>query len=481
MISVYPPPIQVVTGEVSPESTLRQALHAAGRLREVLDIRPGQRVGLYGNNSILLTMALLGCWQAGAVVVLCPTREPWNVLLPWLRELECSQLLYNTMNMADGPPKESVKALYPRLRVTWFPLLMQGAEKQKLDQALLPEQHWNASATILRTSGTVAQPKSVLHTLAQHLHSAAVTVKHVRFGPGDRWMLSLPLYHVGGLAIVCRALVSGGSIALARPEELSLSISLLAHLHVTHLSLVPTQLLRLLQEKESIRVLREMKAILLGGGPLPQDLLQQAAVYKLPVITTYGCTEAASQVTASALPLSTRGPWSSGRVLPGRQLRVAADGELAVRGKTLFCGYAVSHGKLDKARSQDDWFATGDLGRLDEQGNLHVVGRKDNRIVSGGENIQAEEVEAALRLHPGVHEVAVVPLPSEEFGQRPVAFVQFAQGNVPPPVATLRDHLAQHLARFKIPDQFLPWPSHIPSDGLKVARRLLRHHLIEKR
>ncbi|MEM7494812.1 MAG: o-succinylbenzoate--CoA ligase [Myxococcota bacterium] len=481
MITVYPPAIHVVTGEVPPESTLCQALHAANQLRRVLGIRPGQRVGLYGNNAVLFTMALLGCWQAGAVAVLCPTREPWKVLLPWLRGMGCVRLLYNTINMSDGPPKELVKALHPRLHVTWFPLLSQGAENQKPDQPLLPEQRWKAPATILRTSGTTARPKSVVHTLAHHLHSAAAAVEHVRFGPGDRWMLSLPLYHVGGLAILCRALVSGGSLALARPEELRLSIPLLAHLRVTHLSLVPTQLLRLLQEREAVRVLRGMKAILLGGGPLPQDLLRQAAAHKLPIVTTYGCTEAASQVTAGALPLPEAGPWTSGSVLPGRQLRVGADGEIAVRGKTLFCGYALSRGKLDRARGEDDWFVTGDLGQLDEQGNLHVVGRKDNRIVSGGENIQAEEVEAALRLHPGVHEAAVLPQPSEEFGQRPVAFVQFVLGNVPPPVAALREHLAQHLARFKIPDAFLPWPSHVPSDGLKEARRLLRHHLMENR
>jgi O-succinylbenzoic acid--CoA ligase len=157
--------------------------------------------------------------------------------------------------------------------------------------------------------------------------------------------------------------------------------------------------------------------------------------------------------------------------LPHRGVGISDDEEIRVRGKTLFAGY-VKGETLDRPLDADGWFHTGDLGALDESGYLRVRGRKDNLFVSGGENIQPEEVEAVLSGLEGVEEAVVVPVPDAEFGSRPVAFVQTAGGVTEP--ETLERELGQVLPRFKIPVAFHGWPEEVGPGGMKADRRFLR-------
>ncbi|MEM7589220.1 MAG: hypothetical protein AAF320_03555 [Myxococcota bacterium] len=191
----------------------------------------------------------------------------------------------------------------------------------------------------------------------------------------------------------------------------------------------------------------------------------------------------ASQITASNVhsrnrqtvkPLTS---WHAGPVLPDRQLRIQHDGEILVKGLSLFCGY-VRGKHVDPARDQQGWFHTSDLGFLDDQGNLHIQGRKDNRLVSGGENIQAEEIEHALLQHPFVQHAVVVAKPCKQFGQRPVAFIKMVNAAALEP-HQLRQHLEQRIARFKIPDTFLPWPQQIPCNMLKPPRAWLQSSFLK--
>ena len=189
----------------------------------------------------------------------------------------------------------------------------------------------------------------------------------------------------------------------------------------------------------------------------------------LPVFTSYGLTEMASQVTTTRPGAGAAERETSGRLLPHRLLRIAADGEILVRGETRFRGY-VDEAMLHEPFDAEGWYATGDLGRLGEDSLLRVEGRKDNLFISGGENVQPEEIESALAACEGVAQAVVVPVPDAEFGYRPVAFVRL-EGRVPE--EDLRRALERRLPRFKMPRVFLPWPEEY-AEGLKPDRRRLR-------
>ncbi|MEX0746452.1 MAG: o-succinylbenzoate--CoA ligase [Rhodothermales bacterium] len=309
-------------------------------------------------------------------------------------------------------------------------------------------------STIVFTSGSSGEAKGALHTFANHYYSAAGSNLNIPVERGDRWLLSLPLYHVGGIAIVFRCLQGRGAIILSkkgRPMD-----EVVAASGATHVSMVSTQLRRFL---EGAGGTTSLKCVLLGGSSIPPDLIRRAHSEGLPIHTSYGLTEMASQVTTTAPGASLEEIATSGAVLPFRELRVSADGEILVRGKTRFAGYVNGDG-LSTPFVDGGWFPTRDLGFVDAAGRLHVRGRMDNLFISGGENVIPEEIEAAMLNYPAVLQAVVVPLRDEEFGERPVAFVDTIGGIQE---AGLRDFLAEVLPRFKIPDRFFPWPH--PEEG----------------
>jgi O-succinylbenzoic acid--CoA ligase len=313
--------------------------------------------------------------------------------------------------------------------------------------------------------------------------------------PGDRWLLSLPLYHVGGLAILFRCALGGAGVALPDPEAaLAESIE---SCRATHLSLVATQARRLLDwgttgrgggesGEEGGGLPGRVRAVLIGGGPVPAPLLDRAVDAGWPAYTTYGCTEMASQVTTTSADASRADLATAGRPLPHRALRIDGDadaetsegseaeaGEILLGGAVLFRGYVEPDGDGDvrlEARDEDGWYPSGDRGRIDAEGRLRVIGRVDRLFISGGENIQPEEIEAALQQADGIDRAVVVPVSHAEYGQRPVAFVRAADWNP----NEWRRHLAARLPRFKIPDAFEPLPAQAVEGRMKVDRHALR-------
>ena len=204
----------------------------------------------------------------------------------------------------------------------------------------------------------------------------------------------------------------------------------------------------------------------MGGGPVPSSLVDEALVCGLPLHTSYGLTEMASQVTTTPPGASLRELRTSGRALPGREVSLSERGEILVRGETLFAGY-VEGEESDRPLDEEGWFHTRDLGELDESGYLRVGGRLDNLFISGGENVQPEEIEEALCRLNGVDEAVVVPVPDEEFGASPVAFVR-VNGRT----EGLARELEPVLPRFKIPVSFHPWPEEARR-GMKADRAAL--------
>ncbi len=322
-------------------------------------------------------------------------------------------------------------------------------------------------ATIIFTSGSSGLPKAALHSFANHYYSALGANENISLNPGDRWLLTLPLYHVGGIGVVFRCLLAGAAVVIPdRGEPLGAAMGRFA---ATHISLVATQLRRLLNEGTSRAVAAGLKAVLLGGSAVSPELIRQAHKRGFPICLSYGLTEMASQVTTTHPGDPLERCLTSGKGLSHREVRISREGEIYVRGKTLFKGY-VDKTRCISPKDTKGWFHTSDLGSLDSHGYLSVTGRKDNLFISGGENIQPEEIEKILCRLEDVEQALVVPVPDTEFGHRPAAFVQ-TRGGRPIQAPAYVSFLEERLPRFKIPVWFFPWPEALKPAGLKPSRK----------
>jgi O-succinylbenzoic acid--CoA ligase len=294
------------------------------------------------------------------------------------------------------------------------------------------------AATVVFTSGTAAAPKGVRLTLENWEAAARASMQHLGHGREDTWLLAMPLHHVGGLSILIRSAYTGGSVRLLPGFE---PVSYARELcnGVTMASVVPTMLHRVLDADPGPYV--GLRGVLVGGGPIPDGLLQRAVASGLPVLPTYGMTETCGQVATlrPGSPVEKRA-----HPLPGVELRIVRDGRIAVRAPMVSPGYLG-----DPDRSPGEWLVTGDLGWLDEEGALHVTGRADTVIVTGGENVAPETVEAALTGAPGLESAVVAGIASEEWGMEVVClYVGLAEP------ARLESHLRERLEGFMIPKQW---------------------------
>jgi O-succinylbenzoic acid--CoA ligase len=259
--------------------------------------------------------------------------------------------------------------------------------------------------TLLFTSGTTGTPKAVPLTADNWEAAVSASAAHLNHTAGDEWLTAMPLHHVSGLSVLFRSAYVGGRVRMLPRFEADIFAAALAD-GVAFASVVPTMLRRVLDADG--RTYHGIKAVLVGGGPIPSGLLEEAWGRGLPALPTYGMTETCAQVATlrPGSPLAYRV-----HPLPGVEIRIETDGRIALRGQQVFDGY-LGEGK----RGGDDWFVTGDLGRLHDDGSLQILGRADDVIVSGGENVDPAAVEAVLSEHTGVDGVMVVGVPSEEWG-----------------------------------------------------------------
>jgi len=406
-----------------------------------------QRVYLSTENTENLLKSMLALWMRGAVAVPLNQQIPEKQKMEMLQQIGCT-FSYTEFQYEFKSQPTSVNSLQPN------PVGNSDAVAGKEVNSINPKD-W---ATIIFTSGSTGSPKAVVHSLANHFYNALGANERMPLNPGDRWLLSLPMSHVSGLAILFRTLLSGAAMVIPA-KNVSLSKTLLSR-SVTHLSLVPTQLRRLLQTTKGKDALCQLKLILLGGSSIPETLLDQSAQLGLNVQTTYGSTEMASQVAT--------GKSGFYQVLPFREVRIAADNEVEVRGKSGFLGYLDGTG-LHQPFDENGWFKTGDIGLwcskdTKNQGDvesLKITGRKDNMFISGGENIHPEEIERILLQFGKTEQAVVVAVEDTEFGARPVAFLKtgeyFSESN-------LQNFLEKRLAKFKVPDLFLALPELIESE-----------------
>lgn len=318
----------------------------------------------------------------------------------------------------------------------------------------------DAVQSIIYTSGTTRNPKGVQLTYGNHWHSAVASAFNLGIDRSDRWLLCLPLYHVGGLAIIWRSAIAGAAAILHQKFEPEAIIQAIVTESVTTISLVPTMLKRILEREEfstSLPYWQNLRGILLGGAAPHQLLIERCLELNLPIMPTYGLTEAASQVTTLLPKDLARKPGSSGQPLPCDRIKIAAIedmhkevaigevGQILVRGANVMRGYI--HQSQDAIQSV--WFCTGDLGYIDREGFLYVVSRRTDLIISGGENIYPTEIEAILQMHPEIVEVCIIGTEDMEWGQIVTAVAVTRQAIA---LNDLQEFCASHrLARYKLP------------------------------
>lgn len=435
----------------------RQVWLTADYLRE-LGVNPDDRVALFSPNSAAYLTTLYALWRLGAVPCLMSTRLPEEQLDEQIRQAGARYLITPLENILTSPAvrikkinlTQTMEQIRPHRQETGRQVISFGLE---------------APASIIFTSGSQGAPKAVLHSFGNHFFSAKGANGHIPFDANHRWLLSLPLYHVGGLSIFFRVLLGKGGLVLPEPGE-ALSATIRRH-QVTHLSLVATQLFRVLNRPDDVPALQTCRAILLGGSAIPESLIHLAVRCQLPVYTSYGLTEMASQVATSPL-VRRAGDQEAAKILPYREVKLGEKKEIMVRGKTLFQGY-VNGARLERPFDSDGWFATGDIGELAANNTLRVSGRKDNMFISGGENIRPEEIERFLCGMDAVEQAIVVPVRHEEFGFRPVAFIK-ERADLRVKKEDIILSLRSRLPKFMTPDAFYAWPTRIDENSIKISR-----------
>jgi O-succinylbenzoic acid--CoA ligase len=306
-----------------------------------------------------------------------------------------------------------------------------------------------APAIVVHTSGTTAGPRAIELTYGNWLWSALGSAAALGVRPGDAWLCTLPLSHVGGLSILVRSTIYATKVVLHERFDAEAAADEIAT-RAALVSVVPTTLARLLDA--GLRHPPHLRAALVGGAPIAPALLERAAAAGVPTVSTYGLTEACSQVTTGGPALFC----TRVAIGPGREILVA--------------GPTVAPGAL----SEDGWLHTGDEGALDAAGHLTVTGRAGDTIISGGENVAPAEVEAVLESHPAVAEAAVHGVADPEWGERVVATVVLREGDTAT-VDELRGYCRVRLAGYKVPRMFR-FTHELPRT---VSGKLLRRSLEE--
>ncbi|WP_345853811.1 o-succinylbenzoate--CoA ligase [Shewanella algae] len=452
-----PDAIALVEGGIchSYQAVSQQVLALGAELR-ALGLQRGDKLACVAANCRELMLLYWACLDQG--LLFCP-------LSPKFPDSQLQELLERFHIRFIWCPDNARNELWQALAVTRVQMGFATLDSTRLDLNSPSTEIATVSAdkplNIILTSGSSGSPKAAVHCLNNHIANANGSRQLIPLTSSDAWLLSLPLFHIGGLAILNRCALAAAAVVL--PDNKLTMAAQLKRDAITHLSLVATQLQRLLDD--SPESLMGVKCLLLGGGAIGQGLLDRLSPLKVKAFTSYGMTEMGSQITTGMA----RSDGSSGRLLPGRELKIE-QGVIWVRGETLFMGYLQPDGRIVK-ETQDGWFCTKDKGFWSQNGLLHIQGRVDNMFICGGENIQPEEVEAALKRHPAILDAIVFGEDNPEFGLLPAAILRY-RGIEVPSEAELTDFLADKLARFKRPRHYYPWPQEV-AEGLKVQRKQL--------
>ncbi|MGC7561238.1 o-succinylbenzoate--CoA ligase [Pasteurella sp. PK-2025] len=456
--------LQDSQGEVFTWAALNQKIDQVARLLHTQGLQAQQGIALCGKNDLSLLLVYFAALQLGARVL------PLNPAFPQEKIIQlCEEMAIHFYYSATHPLTHST------IQSLSFDLVMAAIHHE---QEMLPEcppesrkvrsifKKFYQPATMTLTSGSNGKPKAVVHHIQAHLDNAKGVCQLMQFTPQHSWLLSLPMYHVSGQGILWRWLLVGARLHLPR-QDFYASVC-----QATHVSLVPTQLQRLLQYwQDNPTCAYQTTHILLGGAAIPTELTQRLAEKGVASYSGYGMTEMGSTVFAKC----SDGRAGVGQPLLGREYQLV-DEEIWLRGAGLAMGY-WQQGQLLPLTNAQGWLQTKDRGQWRER-ELVILGRLDNMFISGGENIQPEEIEAVISGYPAVKQVFVLPKEDSAFGQRPVAMIAFYQPFSARLVEDLQLWLTNKLEKFKQPVQYFSLDVEKLTQGaIKISRTTLKTEL----
>lgn len=450
-------PALVVDGKELTFSELDAAVTKTSRKLATLGVGAGDRIATSLHNSFEMAVLPHAALRLGATLV------PLNVRLG---QQEVAWQLGDSnprVVIVDDRTRDRVTSAlreHPAIRVVSTEEF-NGVAESNVDLGL---SHFaDAVLAIIYTSGTTGRPKGAMLTVSNFWWSAIGSAVNLGTQADDRWLACMPLFHVGGLSILIRSAIYGIT-AVVHDGFAEAEVNAAIDKGVTIVSVVAVMLDRMLDQRKGRSYPPSLRCVLLGGGPAPVALLERSTSMSAPVVQTYGLTETCSQAVTLTPSEAADRHGAAGKPLYPNEIRIehSADhpsddgaGEILVRGPIVMAGYLGQPDATARAM-RDGWLHTGDIGRLDDQGYLYVLDRRDDLIVTGGENVYPAEVEAVLFSHPSVAEAGVIGITDDKWGQRVVAITRLSKLNDGPvPDADELDaYCRTRLAGYKIPKEF---------------------------
>lgn len=450
-----------------------RAQQFAKRLR-FLGVEEGEHVAIHATNSIEMIIAIHGLSYLGAVIVLLNTRLSKSELAFQIEDANVRHLITTSGDQSylEGLVEPTI------VKVVSFTTV----EKQpELAGDLKTEMNPNDIFTIIYTSGTTGKPKGVVHTYGNHWSSAIASALNLGIDKQDKWLATLPLFHVGGFSLLMKSVIYGMPIYLLEKFEVEAIHHAIMNKGVTIVSVVSVMLDRLLEQLATKSYPEGFRCMLLGGGPASAYLLEKARQKRVPVFQTYGMTETSSQIVTLSPNEALRKIGSAGKALFSAQMKVMHDlqeanpleiGEIFVKGPMVTTGYYQNEA-INESVLRQGWLATGDLGYLDKEGFLYVVDRRKDLIISGGENVYPAEIENVLVGINGIKEAGVVGQEDSKWGKVPVAFI-IVEDELD--LDLVRQQCREELAKYKVPKAFYI----VDSLPRNASNKLLRHQLVTR-
>lgn len=452
------------------------ACEYAASLR-ILGVSQGDRVAVIAKRGSAYALMLHALMQLDAIVVPLNWRLTGPELAKQAADAQAALLLFD--EEATPLARDVHRGFKPSLGMRQIESLERTTERVERVNIELTRAH-----AIIYTSGTTGTSKGAVITYQNHWWGAMASALQLGLSAADQWLVPMPLFHVGGMAVLIRSVIYGTTVVIQNGfDEIAVNDALDSG-GITLISVVPTMLQRMLQHRKD-GYPASLRSVLLGGSAAPKSLLERALALGVPVNQSYGMTETNTQATTLQSVDALRKLGSSGKPLANMQVCIdgpqgptdaaGVEGEILVSGPTVIVGYWNRPDANEKS-FRDGWFYTGDIGVFDTEGYLYVLDRRADLIVSGGENVYPAEVESVLAQHEQIAEAAVVGKPDETWGHVPVAFLVAREGERPSD-ELLTEFCRAALAGYKVPKAFY-FVDALPRNASgKLLRRTLKERL----
>jgi O-succinylbenzoic acid--CoA ligase len=451
---------------------LARVCQAASELRSA-GVHPADHVASLQGNTLTCAVTVHALMMLGAVMVPLNTRLSVDELAVQIQDSDCPILI------TDQKYEQKASQVSAQINCALI-----HAEKwvgcEPVPDDFDKEIQLGNPCTIIFTSGTTGHPKGVVLTYGNHWWNANASLINLGLSPDDKWLCCVPLFHVSGLSILMKSVIYGMPVYLQEKFDPQRVNQLIMDSGITHISVVSSMLQRMMDTLGAQNAYpKTLRCVLLGGGPVPEVLLHRCLDLQIPIYQTYGMSETASQAVTLPPEYMLEKAGSAGQPLFPLQVRISAavpnePGEILIKGPTVFSHY-LNNPEATHEAFDGEWFHSGDIGYLDEDGFLFVLDRRKDLIISGGENVYPAEIESVLNGCDGISRAGVIGIPDTQWGHVPIAFVSLKEcANFSE--SELINECKQHLASYKVPKRIFTL-AQLPENA---SHKLLRRKLYEE-